>query len=267
MEPLQIIVIGIVQGIIEWLPISSQGNIIILMIEFLDYNIENALKLSIILHLGTVISAGIYFRKDIFQIIANIKNYKFGYEGEINALTTFILISTILSSIVGLIIFSNLMNIIETNIILLIIGSGLIVTGIIQKSIKSTIKTNNDLNHYVTIVTGILQGFAVIPGISRSGITTSYLLLNKYEPQTALKLSFVMSIPAVIIANLYLLIIEGINNIQLTEILLAVFITSIVGFFSIKSFIDIAGRIKFWVFTIIIGLLLVITEIINLISL
>ena len=49
MEPLQIIVIGIVQGIIECLRISSQGNIIILMVEFLNYNIENALKLSIIL--------------------------------------------------------------------------------------------------------------------------------------------------------------------------------------------------------------------------
>jgi undecaprenyl-diphosphatase len=267
MEPLQIIVIGIVQGIIEWLPISSQGNIIILMVEFLNYNIENALKLSIILHLGTVISAGVYFRKNIVEIIANIKNYKFGYEGEINSLTTFILISTISSSIVGLVIFSNLMNIIGSNIILLIIGSGLIVTGIIQRTVKSAIRTNNELNHYVTIITGILQGFAVIPGISRSGITTSYLLLNKYEPQTALRLSFIMSIPAVIIANLYLLIIEGINNIQLTEILLAVFVTSIIGFLSIRSFINIAGKIKFWLFTIIIGLLLVGTEIINLISL
>ena len=179
MDPLQIIGIGIMQGIIEWLPISSQGNIIILMVEFLNYNVENALKLSIVLHLGTVISACIYFRKNILQIIINLKNYKFGYEGEINSLTTFILISTISSSIVGLVIFSNLLSIIESNIILLIIGIGLIVTGIIQRSVKSTIKTNNDLNHYVTVITGILQGLAVIPGISRSGITTSYLLLNK----------------------------------------------------------------------------------------
>ena len=77
MDPLQIIGIGIMQGIIEWLPISSQGNIIILMVEFLNYNVENALKLSIVLHLGTVISACIYFRRDIFQIISNLKNYKF----------------------------------------------------------------------------------------------------------------------------------------------------------------------------------------------
>ena len=267
MDPLQIIGIGIMQGIKEWLPISSQGNIIILMVEFLNYNVENALKLSIVLHLGTVISACIYFRKNILQIIINLKNYKFGYEGEINSLTTFILISTISSSIVGLVIFSNLLNIIESNIILLINRIGLIVTGIIQRSVKSTIKTNNDLNHYVTVITGILQGFAVIPGISRSGITTSYLLLNKYEPQTALRLSFIMSIPAVIIANLYLLIIEGINNIQLTEILLAIFITSIVGFLSLKSFIGIAGKIKFWIFTISVGILIVIPEIINLVSL
>ena len=123
MDPLQIIGIGIMQGIIEWLPISSQGNIIILMVEFLNYNVENALKLSIVLHLGTVISACIYFRKNILQIIINLKNYKFGYEGEINSLTTFILISTISSSIVGLVIFSNLLNIIESNIILLIIGN------------------------------------------------------------------------------------------------------------------------------------------------
>ena len=79
MDLLQTIIISIIQGIIEWLPISSQGNTIILMSEVFDYNIENALKLSIILHLGTVMSASIYFRKEIIQITTNLKNYRIGY--------------------------------------------------------------------------------------------------------------------------------------------------------------------------------------------
>ena len=111
MDLLQTIIISIIQGIIEWLPISSQGNTIILMSEVFDYNIENALKLSIILHLGTVMSASIYFRKEIIQITTNLKNYKIGYNNEINSLTTFVILSTISSSIIGLILFSSLLEI------------------------------------------------------------------------------------------------------------------------------------------------------------
>ena len=113
MDLFQIIIISVVQGIIEWLPISSQGNIIILMSEIFDYNIENALKLSIVLHLGTVISACIYFRNEIIQIFSNFKNYKFGYNDEINSLTTFMILSTISSSVVGIILFSSLLEIAE----------------------------------------------------------------------------------------------------------------------------------------------------------
>ena len=140
MDLSQIIIISIIQGIIEWLPISSQGNIIILMSEVFDYNIENALKLSIILHLGTLISACIYFRNEIFQIIVNLKDYKFGYSTETNSLTTFIILSTVSSSIVGLVIFSSLLDISGNFLFTLIIGLGLIITGIIQKTNKYDLK-------------------------------------------------------------------------------------------------------------------------------
>lgn len=266
MDTIQIIIFSIIQGIIEWLPISSQGNLIILMLEGLNLNIENALKLSIILHLGTVISACVYFRKEIYLIISNLKNYKFGYKNEIDSLTTFVILATISSSIVGIILFSRLLEIVESNIFLIIIGIGLLITGIIQKTIKSELKNTKNLNHTVSIVTGILQGIAVIPGISRSGITTSYLLLNKYNPSTALRLSFIISIPAVVLANVYVLFFEGMQNLQLTELIIAIIFSFISGLISIRSFIKIAERVKFWIFSIVIGLILLIPEILKIIN-
>ena len=256
MDLFQIIIISVVQGIIEWLPISSQGNIIILMSEIFDYNIENALKLSIVLHLGTVISACIYFRKEIIQVSSNFKNYKFGYNNEINSLTTFMILSTISSSVVGIILFSSLLEIAGNTFFTIIIGIGLIITGIIQKLIKSDLKNTENLKHEVSIITGILQGLAVIPGISRSGITTSYLLFMKFSPSTALRLSFIMSIPAVLLANLYVIVFEGIQDLQYIELIIAIMFSCISGLISISSFIKIAQRIKFWIFSMIVGVLL-----------
>lgn len=266
MDLSQIIIISIIQGIIEWLPISSQGNIIILMSEVFDYNIENALKLSIILHLGTLISACIYFRNEIFQIIVNLKDYKFGYSTETNSLTTFIILSTVSSSIVGLVIFSSLLDISGNFLFTLIIGLGLIITGIIQKTIKSDLKNERNLDSKVALATGILQGFAVIPGISRSGITTSYLLFRRFSPSTSLRLSFIMSIPAVLLANLFVIFVEGIQDLQFIELIIAVAFSCVSGLISISSFIKIAQRIRFWIFSIVVGGLLLIPHILNLIS-
>tara|TARA_B100001750_G_scaffold242688_1_gene256531 strand:+ start:2083 stop:2883 length:801 start_codon:yes stop_codon:yes gene_type:complete len=265
MDLFQIIIISIIQGIIEWLPISSQGNIIILMSEVFDYSIENALKLSIILHLGTVMSACIYFRNDIIQITSNLKNYKFGYSTEVNSLTTFIILSTVSSSVIGLVVFASLLEISGSSFFPLIIGGGLIITGIIQKIIKSDLRNEKNLTHNVAIVTGILQGFAIIPGISRSGITTSYLLVRKFSPSTALRLSFIMSIPAVLVANLFVIFVEGIQNLQLIELIIAVSLSCVSGLISISSFIKIARKIRFWIFSIFVGVLLLIPYVLDII--
>jgi undecaprenyl-diphosphatase len=236
------------------------------MSEIFDYNIENALKLSMVLHLGTVISACIYFRKDIIHISSNFKNYKFGYNDEINSLTTFMILSTISSSVVGIILFSSLLEIAENTFFIIIIGIGLIITGIIQKSIKSDLKNTENLNHEVSIITGILQGLAVIPGISRSGITTSYLLFKKFSPSTALRLSFIMSIPAVLLVNLYIIVFEGIQDLQYIELIIAIMFSCISGLISISSFIKIAQRIKFWIFSMIVGVLLLTPYLLQIIS-
>tara|TARA_B100000029_G_scaffold516569_1_gene631260 strand:- start:38511 stop:39311 length:801 start_codon:yes stop_codon:yes gene_type:complete len=266
MDLSQIIIISVLQGIIEWLPISSQGNIIIIMSEVFDYNIENALKLSIILHLGTVISASIYFRNEIFHIVVNLRNYKFGHSTEYNSLTTFIILSTLSSSIIGFIIFSSLLEISGNVLFTSIIGLGLIITGIIQKTIKSDLKNERNLDNKIAIATGILQGFAAIPGISRSGITTSYLLFSRFSPSTSLKLSFMMSIPAVLAANLFILFGEGIQDLKFIELVIAVAFSCISGLISISSFMKIAQKIRFWIFSIVVGGLLLIPYLLDIVS-
>ena len=166
----------------------------------------------------------------------------------------------------GIILFSSLLEVAENTFFTIIIGIGLIITGIIQKSIKSDLKNTENLKHEVSIITGILQGLAVIPGISRSGITTSYLLFKKFSPSTALRLSFIMSIPAVLLANLYVIVFEGIQDLQYIELIIAIMFSCISGLISISSFMKIAQRIKFWIFSMIVGMLLLTPYLLQIIS-
>ena len=128
------------------------------------------------------------------------------------------------------------------------------------------LKNERNLDSKVALATGILQGFAVIPGISRSGITTSYLLFRRFSPSTSLRLSFIMSIPAVLLANLFVIFVEGIQDLQFIELIIAVAFSCVSGLISISSFIKIAQKIKFWIFSIIIGTLILIPYLFEIIS-
>ena len=99
------IILGTVQGIFEWLPISSQGNLVLLMVGFFDIGIKTALNYSIFLHFGTFLAVLIYFWDDVVKILKRLKKYRPRFSDEEDALISFLIISTILTGLIGYPIF------------------------------------------------------------------------------------------------------------------------------------------------------------------
>jgi undecaprenyl-diphosphatase len=255
-EFLEAIVLGMVQGVLEWLPISSEGINSLIMVNLFGKTFAEAAVYSIWLHAGTLLAAVIYFREEVLKLLKNLPLYVKSPKKDTdeNRLTTFLIVSTALTGIVGLPIL--LLGVERANVsgasATAFIGLLLILTGLLQKySRRHSLKRSVTLEDSALV--GSLQAFSVLPGISRSGITMSGLLLRKYEAHDALKLSFLMSIPAVLIAEVGLALLGKI--IINAYSLLAVTISFVFGLLTIGILMEIAGRVNFGNFCIFLGLL------------
>lgn len=203
--------LGIIQGITEWLPISSEGFLVFLKINLLKENIDLIVLINyaLFLHLGTFLSALIYFRKELIRLFGIFLNYGKATQ-ENKKLINFYIIATFISGIVALAIirildFSQSYIIQGSKGITFLIGLALLITAFLQIKRKSTgIREEKNLKLSDGIFLGFLQGFSIIPGISRSGITISGLLLRKINDSVSLRLSFIMSLPVILIGNLFL---------------------------------------------------------------
>jgi undecaprenyl-diphosphatase len=246
---IQAIILGIVQGFAEWLPISSEGMNSLILVNFFDMTLAEAVPYAIWLHLGTLLAATIYFRKDILEILKGLRKHKITPDT-----TNFLIVATLFTGIIGGLLYAFGIAKLDINgaIATALIGILLIITGIMQKTAKKT-----NLNKKVTwtdaVITGIAQGFAVLPGISRSGTTYSVLLLRKYEANQALRLSFLMSIPAVAAATAGLVLLEGIFF--SAGSVLAIGISFVVGYLTIGILLKAARKIDFSWFCIGLGIL------------
>ncbi len=232
MDLIQAIVLGLMQGITEWLPISSQGQTIITAIKVFGIDSETAFSYSVLLHAGTMLSALIYFRKDFREII-ELKNRN---------LMQFILIAVLSTAITGIPMYLFLKEISVSSFYLsVLIGLMLIGTGILQWKNKKEKKTEETKQN--AFLLGLGQGFSVLPGISRSGITTSVLLFKGFTPQKAFKLSFLLSVPSVFLAEVLFGLKEGIAFEW--NLLIAVLVAFVSGYLSIKYLLEIAKKINF----------------------
>ncbi len=183
---LKYIILGITQGLTEFLPVSSSGHLVIMQ-RILGLTGEE-LVLSVVLHLGTVLALLVFFHKDIFKLLRNFR------------WVLFILLVTVITGVIGISgkdFFKSLFSAPSY------IGLGLLVTGailILTKKIRGY--KREDLNIKDALILGLTQGIAIIPGISRSGITISTLLFRGIKADTVFRFSFLASIPAILGAAL-----------------------------------------------------------------
>jgi len=178
----QYIILGIIQGLTEFFPVSSSAHLVIAQRLFGMQ--ENQLAVSIILHLGTIAALLVFFWRDIIETMFKPK------------LILFIILVTAITAIIGISgkdFFEGLFSEVVPA------AAALIVTGVILILTAgfATAKRDN-VNLKDGFILGIAQGLAVIPGISRSGITISTLLFRGINPIAAFRVSFLASIPAVL---------------------------------------------------------------------
>lgn len=253
------VILGIIQGLLEWLPISSQGNLVIFMSSFLGIDPLQALNNSVFLHIGTGLAALVYFRRDIINILYMKK------EADKN-LFKYLLITTFFTSIIGVPLFLFVKStIVYGEMLLAVTGLALIFTGILQMQAKGQqFRDIKSLKYKEGIIMGLAQGFAVIPGLSRSGLTTTVLLFRNYTGESAFRISFLMSIPAVFAAAAGLIFIEGLPTVN-NEILYALLSSFVTSLLTINILLKTAQRIKLWGLCIILGLIALLPQFTNII--
>lgn len=253
------ILLGILQGIFEWLPVSSEGQIIIFSVLFFDISASDALVLSIFLHIGTLLAALTYFRKKVFLLIKNIPNFFKSEKSDETRLLRYLTISTLFTILIGAptyILVRTVIDDISGTVTVFIIGALLIISGLILMNIqKKELRSYHQTNDKDATIVGSITGLAVIPGISRSGSSVLALLLRHFKSEDALILSFLMSIPAILAAEIGILIIEGVSFISIEVLLVALVFAYISGILSIKLLLNITKKLKPHVFSILFGII------------
>ncbi len=251
------IILGIIQGIVEWFPMSSEGIISLILINFFDTSLKEAVYLAIWLHTGTLIAAIVFFRTLIKEMMQNLLACIRGsrHSRKICKLTGFLGISSFLTALVGIpIILFGLDKVdMPGNIATAIIGVLLIITGVLQLLKLKVREASRNLQLTDALPVGLVQGFSALPGISRSGITVSSLLFLGYNPKSTLRLSFLMSIPVVFGAEIGIVLLNKLTFDM--NAFWALTSSFLVGISTIKFFITLAEKVDFGYFCILIGVL------------
>jgi undecaprenyl-diphosphatase len=221
----EVFILAVVQGLTEWLPISSSGHLVITQ-KALGLNLP--LIYSVMLHLGTLIVVLTVFRKDIADIIKAV--VKRDFETEEGKLALFIVVGSVPTAIIGFI-FHDFFESLFSN--LPAVGLALLITGAVLFLSEKRLG-NKKMSMTDSLLIGLAQAIAIIPGISRSGLTISTGLLRKIDKKTAFKYSFLLSAPAIAGATIMESKQLALGNIDPVPLLLGTIISMIVGYASLK---------------------------------
>jgi undecaprenyl-diphosphatase len=190
---IEAVILGIVQGLTEFLPVSSSGHLEIAK-ELLSVSEEEQnLLMTIVLHAATALSTIIIFRKDITIIIAGFFQFKWNEEAQFSVK---IILSMIPAAIVGLFFEDEIESLFGGQIVL--VGSMLLLTGLLLFLADKAKKTDKKVSILNSILIGIAQAIAILPGISRSGATICTSVLLGVDREKAARFSFLMVVPLIL---------------------------------------------------------------------
>ena len=248
MEIIKSILLGVVQGLTEFLPISSSGHLeIFKVILGFETGLNNNILFTLILHLATSFSVIVVYWKDINKIFKSI----FSMKKDVNTyFFSLILISIFPAGIVGFLLEEKISNLFDGNIIL--VGSMLLFTSIILFVSDFKIKTTNKLDYVKSFFVGVSQALAIIPGISRSGLTICSSVLMGVNRELAAKFSFLMVLPLIFGSFLKILIFDEIifNQEIISSYVFGFLSAFISGIFACKWMIVIVKKSKMKYFSL-----------------
>ncbi len=262
MQILEALSLGVIQGIVEWLPVSSEGMLVLVQTQvFHTESIRTAIEIALFLHLGTFFAALVYFRKEVLRLLRALIHYKRS-EPATQSVLRFLVIATLMSGVLGfgfltVVTHAEAQIMATTQIITIAIGVLLLVTAYVQfRSKKGGTREVGESSAKDAGILGVVQGFAALPGLSRSGLTVAALLLRGYSEQAALTLSFLMSLPIVLGGNIILNIKETSFS---SEYLVGLLASFVFGYITIGVLLKIARNIQFAYFVLGFGILTILS--------
>jgi undecaprenyl-diphosphatase len=194
MEIIRSIILGIVQGITEFLPVSSSGHLELAKYFLGDQSAaEQSLLMTVTLHVATSLSTIVVFWKDISKILSGLLAFKWNEETQFSAK---IVVSMIPAVVVGLLFEKQIEEMFTRNI--LFIAAMLVVTGVVLLVAHQSKKTDKPVTFLNAFIIGIAQAIAIIPGISRSGSTIGASVILGIDREQAAKFSFLMVVPLIL---------------------------------------------------------------------
>ncbi len=242
----QVFFLSIVQGLTEFLPVSSSGHLVLFQKIF---GLKPPILFDIFVHVGTLGAILFYFRKELRDLIKGI----FKKEKESLYFLILIIIGTIPAVIVGLLLEQKIEIIFDSfklvGIALLITSLLLFLTRLFKDKLKKEKMTS--FNWKDALFVGLFQALAILPGISRSGATISSGLFRGFKRDLAFKFSFFLAMPA-IIGALILQIpdLKNYSTVLLNQALIGMLIAGGIGYFALKILKKSLVGSKFWVFGI-----------------
>ena len=264
MEVLDSILLGIIQGLTEFLPVSSSGHLELGKAVLGDKSIpEESLLFTVVLHFATALSTIVVFRKDVWSILKGILKFEWNEDLQF---ASKIAISMIPAVIVGLFFEEQLEQLFGGNILL--VGFMLLITAILLFFADKAKNTNKNVSFSNAFIIGVAQAIAMLPGISRSGATISTSVLLGNDKTKAARFSFLMVVPLIFgkIAKDILsgdLSLESQNFTTLSIGFIAAFIS---GLFACTWMIRLVKKSKlsyFAIYCAIVGLIAIIYSILN----
>ncbi|WP_455714526.1 undecaprenyl-diphosphate phosphatase [Anaerosporobacter sp.] len=269
MTILQAIIMGIVQGVAEFLPISSSGHLAIM--KYILHINDTGLLFNVMLHFGTLIAMFVAFWKDIKQLLiegfgiigdlfVNIgrlvhnlfskekREYNKVIKTAYRKFVMLVVVSTIPTGILGIL----LQNVVEvTSETLIIPGLCLLLTGVLLLISDRTVpgkKRAKDVTYADAGIIGLAQGLATLPGLSRSGTTITACLSCGLDKNFAVKYSFIMSIPAIlgaVILQMKDISTVAVDSTEVVGYVIGTLIATIVGYICIKTMLVVVRRKKY----------------------
>lgn len=255
------IILGLAQGLSEFLPISSSGHLALLQY-FFGIEGESVLAFAVLLHLGTLISVFIVYRKDIWALLVELcmvfKDVFTGKGLRINANPTrrlgfMIIVATIPTGLIG-ILFNDLFESMYSSLIS--IGTGLLFTGTIlwlAERLGSGRNSVEEMKFGHAFFVGVMQGIAICPGVSRSGSTLVGGLFSGLNREFGVKFAFLISIPSIlgsVILEAPAAFEQGADMSLVLPILTGVIVSAVSGLIAIKAMIRFVTGKKLWYFSV-----------------
>jgi undecaprenyl-diphosphatase len=250
MDIFQAIILGIVQGITEWLPVSSSGHLVLAQTLL---GITQPLIFDIMLHIGSLLVVFVFFWKEIKELILGVIKF----EKEQLNLLLFIILATIPIALIGYFLKDFVDAAFHS---LLAVGIGLIFTALLLFLSKYPKKKEGKLTWFKSLIIGLFQGIAILPGVSRSGSTISSGMFLGIKKENVARFSFLIFIPAILgAAVLELGSFGAVDNI--TAMIIGTIVSAVVGFFSLKLLMNIIKKDKFsWfsLYCLLLGIIVII---------